>query len=223
MGWIVELFINFFSQIFPPRESFAKKIYEIKLHMLTGAAMTQRYIGKKLIHNLTPLPLRLNFSAGVSLRRFSGLLIDIKSTKTTETQRHIKKNLSSPFWLFFFACVSLWYLYVYLQLSKSKTVALEAQWNNISFKEIEHLKLKSNYVLASVVPSGFSYISCLQKRIKKQPFSPSKRSRFLCLFAFGAFQFVYPQFNINIVAKVQGKDHDLNLPCGKQIGDHGSK
>jgi hypothetical protein len=179
-----------------------KKPCEIKLSMPTHAAKAKRYIKKKVTHKLTPLPLRLNFSAGVPLRRFLRPLIAKKSNKATETQRRIKENLSSRFWLFFLACVSLWYLYInnlqkrskkansfvfsnpvnwlhgilgcrchqlyiYLHLSDSKTMAPGVQWNNISFREMEHLKIKSNYVFASVVPSGLSYINALQKYIKK--------------------------------------------------------
>jgi hypothetical protein len=101
-----------------------------------------------MINNLTIVYRCITFL--LSLR----LLIDIKGNTAAETQRHIKKNLSSLYWLFFFTCVSLRYAYVYLRVYKTEKSALGAQWNNISFREMEHLKLKSNYVLASVVPSG---------------------------------------------------------------------
>jgi len=127
---------------------------EKKLHPLTSAAKTQRHIKKKFPHNLTPLTLRLIFCAGVSLRRFLPPFIAIKNNKAAGTQRQIKNNLSSLYWSFFFACVSLRYFFKYLHSSKSKTAALGAQWKNISIKDMGYLKLKINYVIASVVSSG---------------------------------------------------------------------
>jgi len=154
MEWITKRFMRIFLQIFPVRESFAVKEGVKKLHPLTRAAKTQRHIKKKLTHNLTPLPLWLIFCACVSLRRFLPPYIDIKNNKAAEMQRHIKNNLSFPFRLSFFACVSLRYFFKYLHYSTKKTAALGAQWNNISFGGMKHLELKSNYVFASFVPSG---------------------------------------------------------------------
>jgi hypothetical protein len=152
MDWITKRFMSFFLQIFPVRESFAVKECVKKLHPLTRAAKTPRHIKKKHSHNLTPL--RLIFNAGVSLRRFLPPYIDIKNNKAAEMQRQIKNNLSSLNWSFFLACVSLRSFFKYLHSSNRKTAALGAQWNNISFGEMKHLELKSNYVFAGVVPSG---------------------------------------------------------------------
>ncbi|MFW9878542.1 MAG: hypothetical protein ACFFG0_36130 [Candidatus Thorarchaeota archaeon] len=77
-----------------------------KKYKTTRAAKAPRYIKKKLTHNLTPLPLRLNFSIGVSLRRFFNFLIDIKSNTAAETQRRIKKTSPPPYgFIFVPACL----------------------------------------------------------------------------------------------------------------------
>ena len=124
---------------------------EKKLNPLTGAAKTQRYIKKKLKKFLTPL--RTTFRTGVSLRRFLPPFIDKKRNKTAEIQRHVKNNLSSPVRLFFFACVSLRYVYLYFCSTKTKRKALGAQWIHMSLREMGHLKLNIYYVIASVGPS----------------------------------------------------------------------
>jgi hypothetical protein len=120
MDCIKKIFLRIFFEIFPLRESLSIKKCEKKLNPLTGAAKTQRYIKNKPTHNLTPLPLRLHNRTGVSLRRFLPPFIDKKRNKTAEIQRHVKNNLSSPVRLFFFACVSLRYVYLYLWSAKQK-------------------------------------------------------------------------------------------------------
>ena len=92
---------------------------EKKLNTLTGAAKAQRYIkNEKIVESF--ILIKTTFLTGVSLLRFLPPFIGIKGNKTAEIQRHTKNNRSSPVWLFFFACVSLRYIDLYLCSAKQK-------------------------------------------------------------------------------------------------------
>ena len=113
--------------------------------------------------------------------------------KAAKTQRHIKKILPIlPHKIGFSACV---FLRLFINILLNQAINPEAQSKKTSFVVKENLNVKSSYVFANFVSSGFFYVYininiCNKngtgpKRIKLNVSSVCLRTFFL--FAFGAF------------------------------------
>ncbi len=119
------------------------------------------------------------------------ILISIKSTKPSKTQRHLV-IFYSPYSIVKHhgVCVSLRLL---LNIFLNKTINPMAQAKKTSFVVKENLNLNSNYVFTGFVPSGlfYIYIDICTKKVTGPKRIKSNVSPLCCqpffLFTFGAF------------------------------------